>query len=134
MAPNTWLDVHGHFFLPRHSEEEDQTLVEAFHKGDFMVKEAPAFDPESTIAYMDKAGVALQLLSYLPPILQKLRAANDFAASVIARYPKRFGQLIALPTDNPDACLEEIKRTTSSEAYPIHPDGFALATVYNGVE
>ena len=130
----SWLDIHGHFYLPLHSQDEEEALIEMLNKSDFRVSQAPSFNAEQTIAYNDSAGVALQMLSYLPTDLAKLRKANDYAASIVAKHPTRFGQLAALPTDKPDACVEEIKRTTTSDIFKIAPDGFAMTTVYNGVE
>lgn len=135
MSTQGWIDVHGHFFLPYKSEDEKRAVVEALCKNDFLVSEAPRFDPEGTIAHLDQAGVALQLLSYLPPALDRLRAANDYAATIVAKYPSRFGLLAALPTYNPQICLEEIDRVTNCDqgGYHVLPDGFATSTVYNGI-
>lgn len=131
MDAQNWLDIHGHFSTPLASEEACRTLVETLRKNDFLVDEAPRFDAEGTIAYLNRAGVALQMLSYIPWSIEKLRAANDYGASIVAKHPSRFGLLTALPTNDPQACLEEIDRTTKNYAVP--PDGFAASTVYNDV-
>ena len=134
MAPKGWLDVHGHFFTPRASKEEDETVKQALRANDFLVTEAPRFDAQATIAYLDRAGVALQMLSYLPTDLEKLQAANDYAASIVATHPSRFGQLVGLPTNNAQACTSEIQRTMKrSDGYAILPDGFAVSTVYKEI-
>ena len=131
MTTSDWLDIHGHFRLDYNSEEEKQKTVELLCQCDFLVSEAPTFDPRATIEYLDKAGVALQMLSYLPDDLDRLRAANDRGAEIVASHPSRFGLLAALPTNNPDVCLEEIQRVTSP-GHRIPPDGFAVHTEYNG--
>lgn len=70
------------------------------------------------------------MLSFLPPNLERLKFAN-FGASVFEKFPSRFGMLATLPTDNPDPCFDEIKRSTTT--FSIKPDGFATTTVHNGV-
>ena len=124
------LDIHGHFFLPQ-TEKEALQQYQAFHDAKFLVSKPVHWDAESILTYLDRAGVALQMLSYVPHKLGPLQAANDYGASIVAKYPTRFGLLAALPTDNMDACLSEIVRTTS--AYAVAADGFATNTVYNGV-
>jgi hypothetical protein len=36
--------------------------------------------------YMDRAGIQMQLLSNLPKTLEKLRASNDYGASLVTQY------------------------------------------------
>jgi len=52
------------------------------------------------------------------------------SATISSKYPARFGQLVALPTDDAEACLEEISR---SAQWDLAPDGFSTSSVYNGV-
>lgn len=47
----------------------------------------------------------------------------------MAKHPTRFGLLAALPTDNPQACLDEIERASTE----LRADGFAVTCCYNGV-
>lgn len=119
-----WLDIHGHFFLPR-SEAEDAELLKALNSAHFMVSEAPHFVPDEILAYNDRAGIAMQMLSYIPPTTSKLRQANDYGLSLVKQYPSRFGLLAALPTDEPEDTLEEIQRMRSQS---LQPDGFAVTT------
>ena len=74
--------------------------------------EACKWTPESTLAYLDKAGIAMQMLSNLPKQLDALKESNNYAASLVKNYPTRFGLLAALPTDNPEAALAEIDRAS----------------------
>ena len=67
-------------------------------------------------------------MSNLPKQLGALKDSNEYAASLLRRYPSRFGLLAALPTDNPGAALAEIDRVT----YELHADGFAVTCNYNG--
>lgn len=98
-------------------------------EAEFLVPEPFEWTPEGTIAYLDRAGIAMQMLSNLPKQLDALKKSNDYAASLVKKYPNRFGLLAALPTDNPDAALAEIDRATQA----LHADGFAVTCNYNGV-
>ncbi|KAF2181506.1 hypothetical protein K469DRAFT_691984 [Zopfia rhizophila CBS 207.26] len=129
MAPKGWLDIHGHFTIPK-SDEVAQKELELFHSVDFMVYEPWRWTPEGQLPYLDRANVQMQMLSYLPRTLSALKNANDYGAQIVANHSSRFGLLLALPTDDPEACLAEIKR---GDAYPVPNDGYATITVYNNV-
>jgi 6-methylsalicylate decarboxylase len=63
----------------------------------------------------------MQMLSVIPKALDALKASNDYGAELVKRHPSRFGLLAALPTNDPQACLAEIKRPKTE----LHADGFA---------
>ncbi|KAH9833347.1 C6 transcription factor [Teratosphaeria destructans] len=128
MAPKGWLDVHTHFYTWS-SEPERQIAIQGMRDACFMVADSWSWSVDDSLAYQDQAGVQMQLLSYLPQTIEKLRAANDFAADVVKRHPSRFGMLCALPTDDPKACLAEIERGRSE----LDADGFAVSAVYKDV-
>lgn len=123
-----WIDIHGHFTPPTSSEDREKRW-HAMREAEFLVPEPFEWTPEGTIAYLDRAGIAMQMLSNLPKQLDALKESNDYAASLVKKYPNRFGLLAALPTDNPDAALAEIDRATQA----LHADGFAVTCNYNGV-
>lgn len=125
---NGWIDIHGHFTPPTSSEDREKRW-HAMREAKFMVSEPFEWTPESTLAYLDRAGIAMQMLSNLPKQLDALKESNDYAASLVNKYPTRFGLLAALPTDNPKAALAEIDRAT----HDLHTDGFAVTCNYNGV-
>jgi len=128
MAPKGWIDVHGHFYLPS-TEEEWQGQIEKFQEAQFMVPHTYKWSLDNSLAYLDKAGIQMQMLSYIPLDLEKLKQANDFAAEQVRKHPTRFGQLAALPTNDPDACLAEIERARTE----LKADGFGVSGVYKGV-
>ncbi|KAI1162664.1 hypothetical protein F5B18DRAFT_370384 [Nemania serpens] len=128
-SPAGWLDIHGHFALPL-SEKELGKQLQLFHAVDFLASEPWTWSPEDILPYLDGANVTMQMLSYIPKTLDVLRQANEYGAGIVSRYPTRFGLLLALPTDNVAACLDEIRR---GDAFDIPNDGYALNTVYNGV-
>ena len=71
----------------------------------------------------------MQMLSNIPKQLNHLRNSNEYAASLVMKYPTRFGLLAALPTDDPGAALAEIDRAVHN----FNADGFAVTCNYNVV-
>lgn len=74
---------------------------------------------EQRLAYMDDAGVDVQVLSLTTPGVQSLfpaqavaqaRLANDVVAELVRAHPSRFQGLAALPTPDPQAAAEELRR------------------------
>lgn len=128
MGPRGWLDVHGHFYLPQ-TDAERQAQIETFRESEFMVGTDWKWSISHTLQYMDSAGIQMQMLSYISRDIDTLRRANDFAAEQVQLHPARFGQLAALPTHDPVACLAEIDRATTQ----LNCDGFAVTACYNGV-
>ena len=128
MLVEGWIDVHAHFYPPE-SEEQIQARFEAMKQACWTSAAAPRWDPASTLAYMDRTGIAMQMLSNIPKKLEALRASNDYGASLVRQYPARFGLLAALPTDDPSAALAEIDRAYGE----LNADGFSVTCQYNGV-
>lgn len=72
---------------------------------------------------MDEHGVDVQVLSLGSPGVQgqpdraaaidDARRANDFLAEVIAAHPSRFAGLAALPLQDPDVAVEELRRAVN---------------------
>ena len=123
-----WVDVHAHFSPPMSPEDWDARWDQLRQKC-WTGQQPPQWRVERTLAYMDRAGIAMQMLSNIPKTLDALRASNDFGASIVRRHPSRFGLLAALPTDDPDAAFDEIARATED----LDADGFAVTCCYNGV-
>ncbi|OBF03424.1 hypothetical protein A5730_21515 [Mycobacterium sp. ACS4054] len=74
---------------------------------------------EERLARMDAAGVNVQVLSITTPGTQPLppavavplaRDANDFLAEAVRRRPDRFAAFATLPTPDPDAAADELRR------------------------
>lgn len=130
-----WIDIHAHFSPPI-SESENLSRWHARRSECFMVPSPNQFlwDARRTLDYMDRAGITMQMLSNIPTTsLSALQASNDFAASLVAQYPTRFGFLAALPTDDPEACLAEISRCADGEGINgVKADGFAVTAAYKG--
>ena len=118
------IDVHAHFSPPT-SAEARQAIWELSRRERFLAPAPYKWSLEDTLAVMDESGTAMQLLSTVPTELDKLRACNDYGAEIVAAHPTRFGLLAALPTDDPDAAVAEIRRAHGA-------DGWAVTAVYNG--
>jgi len=126
---NGWVDVHAHFTPPL-TEEQRLQQWEGMRAQRFLAPQPFYWSPESALDYMDRAGVAMQLLSNVfAPSLQALRDNNDYGAKIVADHPTRFGLLAALPTDDPAAAVIEIERAQSD----LRADGYAVSARYNGV-
>jgi len=132
MAPEGYLDVHCHFF-PDISDEVASNLVTQLRAAYFMAEKLSdvQWSAEGIIEYNDHAGVAMALLSYVARTHEMLREGNDYAHKIVQNYPTRFGHLLALPTDDAEACLREIQH--GDEYDEPKPDGYAVNTQYNGV-
>jgi len=128
MLVNDWVDVHAHFYPPDTAAQGDARLV-ALKEAGWIMEEPPHWDPEAILGYMDRTGIAMQMLSNIPKNVEALRASNDYAACLVRKHPSRFGLLAALPTDSPDDAVAEINRATRE----LHADGFAVTCHYNGV-
>ena len=77
---------------------------------------------------MDEADIGMQMLSNIPLTLEKLRESNDFGASLVKAYPRRFGLLAGIPTDDGKAALNEAKRALDD----LSADGLAVTACYKG--
>lgn len=122
-----WIDVHAHFMVPQTEEQLRKSAVARCERC-FLAPELYQWTPEAALQHMDRNGIAMQLLSNIPKSLGALRQSNEHGASIVASHPLRFGLLLALPTDDPDACLAEIERTEKLKA-----DGYAVTCHYNDV-
>jgi predicted TIM-barrel fold metal-dependent hydrolase len=122
-----WVDVHAHFSPPV-GEAVRAARLDGMRAAGWRLDEAPRWDPQSTLEFMDRVGTAMQLLSNIPKTVPELRASNDHGAALVADHPDRFGLLAALPSDDPDACLAEIERADAE----LDADGFTMTCRYNG--
>lgn len=113
-----WIDVHGHF------------NVVALRPPGYDPKGKWDFSPETSIDFMDRTGVAAQLLSnYGPQTTATMIAANDHGAALVASHPDRFGLLAQLPMAEPESALAELRRGIDE----LDVEGFAIQSNYQGV-
>nr|WP_314877107.1 amidohydrolase family protein [uncultured Pseudomonas sp.] len=122
-----WIDVHAHFSPPR-SAEQRSAMWQALQQDHWSGEQPPELSLEERLAYMDKVGISMQMLSMVSTNHEALEASNRYGAELVARYPARFGLLAGLPTDDGEAALRELARSDALQA-----DGFAVYCEYNGV-
>jgi predicted TIM-barrel fold metal-dependent hydrolase len=105
------IDSHHHmlpdFFFEATNEKENPVGGLKPHQ----------WSPETSISFMDEAEIDIAILSISTPGIQltdrhasrKLaRMCNELAATLISRFPKRFGAFAAVPMTNMDDAVEEI--------------------------
>ena len=122
------IDVHHHLSPPSYV-----TASVAANFGDGPMRK---WTPESSLADMDKAGIAVAMLSVTTPgvnftsgeAARKLaRECNEYAAKLIADHPGRFGGFAMLPLVDVDASLKEIAYALDT----LKLDGIGLLTSYH---
>ena len=131
MSHPEWLDIHGHFSLPQTPEDAEKTRQGFEEHQAFYLDKPFHWDYDEVLSYLDHSNIALQMLSTVPQNVAGLYTSNNFGAAIVKRRPDRFGLLAGLPTENAEACLGEIHRTTTK--YSPAADGFAVRTIYNGI-
>jgi 6-methylsalicylate decarboxylase len=119
-----WIDAHGHFAapgpaLPRNSGPGTEAGG------------AWVFAVETSLAYMDRTGVAAQLISNCSPITktEPIVASNTYGATIVKAYPKRFGLMAMLPLADPARAVAEIRRAIAE----LGAEGFAALSNFDGV-
>jgi 2,3-dihydroxybenzoate decarboxylase len=104
---NTYRDAKG---------EESRNGIEYTHD-----IEKRLLDPELCLREMDRAGVEMSVISLTSPGVQSVidppkatelaRSANEYAASVMQRYPGRFSAFAAVALQDPRGAADELERT-----------------------
>jgi predicted TIM-barrel fold metal-dependent hydrolase len=121
------IDVHHHLSPPAY--------IAAANANNFGEPPMKNWTPEKSLADMDKAGVAVAMLSITTPALnftsgepaRKLaRECNDYGAKLAADHPGRFGNFAAIPLTDVDGSLKEIAYALDT----LKADGIGLMTSY----
>ena len=117
-----WIDVHGHFVPPGRGLSRSPGTES---------DESWTFSPETSIAYMDRAGVKAQIVSHCSQLadVERIVASNSYGASLIEAYPKRFGFLAQLPMTDPVRAVAEIRRGSDE----LGAEGFAVLSNRDGI-
>jgi len=131
------IDVHSHALPPLWLDAASKATRLPRDKLQIAGAPVPDWSAENHLAMMDANGVAACVLSHpSATIFVKGQAARDLAramneefASIIARYPKRFGAFAVMPLDDMDACNDEM-------AYALDVlklDGISCGTNVDGI-
>jgi predicted TIM-barrel fold metal-dependent hydrolase len=121
------IDVHHHLSPPTYIAASN---VNNF--GDLLMKN---WTPEKSLDDMDKAGVAVSILSVTTPALNFLsgeparklaRESNDYATKLAADHRGRFGSFAMIPLTDIEGSLQEIAYALDT----LKADGIGLMTSY----
>ena len=121
------IDVHHHFLPPALRES-----ITSRRAGN-----TPDWNPDLSLADMDKNGVATSLVSVFQPgvwvgDVQKSRTltreCNEYGARLVSDHPGRFCLMAALPVPDVDGSLKEIEYAFDT----LKADGIGLMTSYDG--
>jgi predicted TIM-barrel fold metal-dependent hydrolase len=121
------IDVHHHLSPPTYIAASNTAKF-----GDPLMKN---WTPAKSIEDMDKAGVAVSMLSVTTPAVNPLpdqqartlaRESNEYAARLVADYPTRFGSFAMVPLQDIDGALQEIAYALDT----LKADGIGLMTNY----
>jgi predicted TIM-barrel fold metal-dependent hydrolase len=94
--------------------------------------------PESSLAFMDEAGIDIAILSISTPGVQLpdnlaarelARKCNELAASLISKYPKQFGAFASAPMSDVNEAVDEL--TYALDVLKL--DGVVLFTNSGGI-
>jgi 6-methylsalicylate decarboxylase len=122
------IDVHHHLSPP--------SYIAAAIANNFGDGAQRKWTPESSLADMDQAGIAVAMLSVTQPgvnftsgeAARKLvRECNEYSAKLIADHPGRFGGFAMLPLTDIDGSLKEISYALDT----LKLDGIGLLTNYH---
>jgi predicted TIM-barrel fold metal-dependent hydrolase len=123
------IDVHHHLFPPAFIAK----LIENDH---YLARGvARHWTPQASIEDMDSAGVATAITSITAPgfaiaeperLSRFNRESNEYAARMVADYPRRFGFFASLPLPDVDASLKEIAYALDV----LKADGIGFLTSY----
>jgi predicted TIM-barrel fold metal-dependent hydrolase len=125
------IDVHHHYLPPDYVANTPGQQLGAM---------APlaGWTPERSIESLDQAGIDAAMLSIVTNGSNGLwfgddaaarrfaRSCNDYGASVVARFPRRFGLLACLPLPDVDGSLAEIEHAFDR----LNADGIGVFTSY----
>lgn len=126
------IDVHCHTILPGYRkvlEKHKATMEETFP--------LPAWDAESHMAFMEKAGIAYSVLTMPAPhpwfgdtkeSQQVIREYNEYCARLKKAYPGKFKFCASLPLPDVHAAIEEAVYALDT----LGADGIKLATNSRG--
>jgi predicted TIM-barrel fold metal-dependent hydrolase len=125
--------LEEHFTVPHLVRRIDP---EAIRRRGFRPRSAPKEGPNplelapeigaQRLAYMDDAGITVQVLSNTGPGpdlvpgsdgVAMAREMNDHLANAISKHPDRFKGFAVLPMQSPDACAAELERCVRDLAF-----------------
>src|SRR3974390_1410799 len=125
LVENRRIDVHHHFAPTFHRDVLGSRRAGAW----------PKWSPSMSIEDMDRSGIAISILSPIQPgawfddieeSRRLTRRLNDYGASLVLAYPKRFGLFACISPPDVEGSLSEIEYGLNT----LKADGIALMTSY----
>lgn len=125
------IDIHNHIVPPRYLDVTRESIARTTPKPELVMEWTPA----KSVEIMDASGVDVAFTSVSVPGLwfgdlaqtrDLATICNDFAAGMIADYPKRFRMFAMLPLPDIDGSLREIARAYDE----LRADGVCVFTNY----
>jgi predicted TIM-barrel fold metal-dependent hydrolase len=98
----------------------------------------PQWDIDNTLAFMDRQGITAAVTSISAPgiffgdsdFARKLaRKCNEISASIVNKYPSRFGAFAILPLPDIEASIVELEHALDT----LKLDGVVLLTNFDGI-
>jgi predicted TIM-barrel fold metal-dependent hydrolase len=134
VVPSRRIDIHTHAM----SAAVAATLAVRGFKPTGGYKISVQWTPEAALAYMDRQGIAAQVVS-MPMAFagfdddpefgtRTCRMINEAHADLIARHPSRFGAFASLPADGPEPALVELAYALDE----LNLDGVVLTSNVDG--
>jgi 6-methylsalicylate decarboxylase len=127
------IDVHHHIIPPVYLEAMRRAgIADPIPGVDY-----PDWDVQTTLAMMDRQGIATAIVSISEPgvyfgnvaLARDLaRQINEFSARLVADHPQRFGAFAVLPLPDVKAALWELEYALDT----LKLDGIGLLTNYRG--
>jgi predicted TIM-barrel fold metal-dependent hydrolase len=127
------IDVHNHVMPPDYLKAGRAKIIET---ADLSPDGVLNWTPQTLLAEMDRTGVATAVLSVSTPGIwlfgnreqtrRLARSCNEYSASLIARYPGRFGMFAAMPLPYVDDAVAEAVYALDV----LKADGIGLLTSY----
>jgi predicted TIM-barrel fold metal-dependent hydrolase len=128
---NVRIDVHQHLMPPFYAEALPA------NGGDPSDSPMPQWSPELALQYMDAHDIATSIVSLSAPSVvgwqgaarrHMARRVNEYVATLVGKWPGRFGNFATVPLPDVDGTLEE----TAYALDTLHADGVFVLATYQG--
>lgn len=114
------IDVHAHY-LP------EGVRSSSSGQGNLLSSPMPSWSVDEALRFMDRHGIGTQILSLpVSAPATNIREMNRYGASLVTRFPRRFGLFASLPLPDVERSVAEIRYNLDE----LHADGILFATNY----
>lgn len=126
------IDIHHHILPPEYLKSLANIGITTVTNLPF-----PKWNPEHSLEYMNRQGIAIAINSISSPGIyfgdleftrNLAHLCNKYSASLIKKYPERFGGFATLPIPDFNASLQELEYALDT----LKLDGVVMLTNFNG--